>query len=127
MAAVTPAEGIAVTELFLSEVIRYMELTKNLPMQTDVMDALDKLTTKISRSHEKLEEDSKIIRKTVTEFSLPSSSSSIYSKNSSQSWSSIVSSGVASKASTTIKPKPTINKNTEIIVRLNESEQKQVL
>jgi len=118
---------MAVTELWLSEVIRYMELTKNLPMQTDVMDALDKLTTKISSSHEKLEEDTTIIRKTITEFSLPSSSSSVYSKNSSQSWSSVVSSGVASKASTIMKPKPTINKNTEIIVRLNDSEQKQVL
>lgn len=119
---------MVVTELFPGEVIRYMELTKNLPMQTDAMNVLDKLTTKISRSHEKLEEDSTIIRKIIIEFSLPSSSSSsIYSKNSSQSWSFIVSFGVASKASTIRKPKPTVNKNTEIIVRLNDSEKKQAL
>jgi hypothetical protein len=92
------------------------------------MDAIDKLTAKVNRNHEKIEEDTAVIRKTITEFSLPSfSPSSIYSENSFQSWSSIVSSGGASRASTTTKLKPAINKNTEIIVRLNDSEQKQVM
>jgi hypothetical protein len=65
------------------------------------MDAIDKLTVMVNRNHEKIEEDTTMIRKTITDFSLPSSSpSSIYSKNSSQSWSSIVSSGGSSRAST---------------------------
>jgi len=118
----------AITKQWLNEVARYLELTRNQPTQINVMDAIDKLTAKVNRNHKKIEEDTAVIRKTVTKFSLPSfSPSSIYSKNSSQSWSSIVSSGGASRASTTTRLKPAINKNIEIIVRLNDSEQKQVM
>jgi hypothetical protein len=60
---------MAVTEQWLSEVARYLELTRNLPRQTDVMDAIDKLIAKVNRNHEKIEEDTTLIRKTVTESS----------------------------------------------------------
>lgn len=58
------------------------------------MNAIDKLTAKVNRIHEKIEEDITVIRKTMTELSLFFSSPSlIYFKHSSQSWSSIVSFG----------------------------------
>lgn len=108
---------MAIIERYLTMVATYLEREKNSPTTTEVLDAIDKLTVKVSRNHEKIEEDTTVIRKKMTDFSSsPPSSSSATSTT--RSWAS-----VASRPPS--PPKATISKDTEIIVRLNDSTKKQ--
>lgn len=113
---------IEATEELLKGVIDYLERSKDQTTQGDLLDAIDKLTIKIGRSHEKIEENTTVIRNSVTELSstISTSPSTYSSKASPRSWAT-----VASAAST--HPKAHINKETEVIVRLNDTDKKQEL
>ncbi|MCJ1460828.1 hypothetical protein MMC28_011210 [Mycoblastus sanguinarius] len=84
------------------------------------MDAFDKFAIKTNRNQERIEEDITVIKKAVTEIS---------STSSRKTWSSVVSSlpGGVQTVHRVPKPKPAINKETEIIVRLNDNEKNQKL
>lgn len=60
---------MAIIERYLTMVATYLEREKNSPTTTEVLDAIDKLTVKVSRNHEKIEEDTTVIRKRMTDFS----------------------------------------------------------
>ena len=107
----------------LTEAIDFIEKSNSNPQFTEVLDAVDKLTAKVGRNHEKIEENTTITRTLVKEISSslsssPSSSKLSTSSSSTRSWAAVAA---------VPRPKPTINKDTEIVVRLNDSEKKQVL
>ncbi|KAG7001977.1 hypothetical protein G7Y79_00030g065100 [Physcia stellaris] len=85
-----------------------------------MMDAMDKMTAQFSRGHAKMEESNAMIRHGITEIttSLKSSSTSTI-KAGPRNWAAVAAAPPA--------PRTTANKNTEIIVRLNDSEKKQQL
>lgn len=112
---------IATTEQWLHAVIDYLEQTKNQTNQIEILEAIDKLTAKVSRNHENIEENTTVIRKTITDLSSHTSSSPFNTSLSPKSWSSIA----AQPAKPA--PKPAINKDTEVIVRLNDKDKKEEL
>ena len=109
-----------VIEGWLTAVVTYLEDTQFAPIQRDMMDAMDKMTAQFSRGHAKMEESNAMIRHGITEIttSLKSSSSPTI-KAGPRNWAAVAAAPPA--------PRTTANKNTEIIVRLNDSEKKQQL
>ena len=55
--------------------IDYLEKAKSLTMQTKVMKVINRLIIKIERSHEKIEENTTIIRNQIADIATISSSS----------------------------------------------------
>ena len=85
-----------IAEHLLQTMIDYLIRTKNQITQSDVLGAIDKLSTTVGRNHEKIDENTTAMRKTIADFSAsssPLSSSSLASKASTRSWASIASYG----------------------------------
>lgn len=88
LARVQKKKSISITsiELYFSELIRYINFIKNLLIQTNIINALNKLIIKINCNYKKLKKDITIIRKIIIEFLFQFFFFfSIYSKNNLQS------------------------------------------
>ena len=117
-----------VIEQLLNAVITYVERVKNGPTSDHLLSVIDKLTTIVDRNHETIKKNTIVIRKTITDifffffftfFALSETRFWFFILFSSQERILIIVS--------TIKLKLKLNKETKIVIRLNNKEKKQEL
>lgn len=117
---------LSVVETLLKETSSFLERIKEEPMQKEILDAVQKLAFSTDAHHRKAEQDLTVIKSTVNNIRPNSSSTSLPSNlPGSRSYASMLQ---GSTSQTLLLPaKPTINKEQEIIVRLNDQSQKATL
>lgn len=105
-----------IIEAWLHAYVSYLEQTKNQPTHGEVMDAIDKMSSKLSRGQDKTEEGIAAIKSSINE----ANTRNVTAPNKAgKSWASVAATPAP------ISPKPAANKETEIIVRLNDKDKKQ--
>ena len=122
----TPPQGVI--EQLLNAVITYVERVKNGFTSGHLLSAIDKLAAIVGRNHETIEKNTTVIRKAITDIFFSSFSISL-ALSGTRSWFFILffSQGRIPIAASAIKLKPKLNKETEIVIRLNNKEKKQEL
>ena len=116
---------LSVVETLLKEMPSFLERIKEEPMQKEILDAVQKLAFSNNAHHQKADQDLTVIKSTVSNIR-PSSPPTLPSNlPGSRSYASMLQ-GSSSQA-LLLPAKPTINKEQEIIVRLNEKNQKAIL
>ena len=105
---------------WLVEIMKYLKRAKNLTSQKKTMNAIDRLTTKMKRDHERIVKNTIVIRSQIAEIS---SSFSFDIINALKTWIAMTTKTITSIS----KSKSIINKDTKIIMRLNDSITRQKL
>ena len=109
-----------VVQEWLKAYLTYLEDTQFSPANGELVKAIDSMTSQYNRSQSKMEESNAIIRHGITELTTSlKSSSPLTNKAGPRNWAAV--------AATPPAPRTTVNKNTEIIVRLNDADKKQQL
>lgn len=117
---------LSVVETLLKEMSSFLERIKEEPMQKEILHAVQKLAFSTDAHHRKAEQDLTVIKSTVNNIRPNFSSTSLPSNlPSSRSYASMLQ---GSTSQTLLLPaKATINKEQEIIVRLNDQNEKATL
>ena len=117
---------LSVVETLLKETSSFLERIKEEPMQKEILDAVQKLAFSTDAHYRKTDQDLTVIKSTVSNIRPSSSPTSLPSNlPGSRSYASMLQ---GSTSQTLLLPaKPTINKEQEIIVRLNDQNQKAIL
>lgn len=102
----------------------YLQKAQEEPMQREILEAVQKISFNTTQHHHRVDKNFTIVKASIENQSMPLSSSSHFGNAiKPRSYTSLLQE-ISPTATSSIPPKPVINKDLEIVVRLNSPEQK---
>lgn len=119
---------LSIVETLLKDTIAYLEKAKEEPKQIEILEAIQKMSLNALQHHQRTEENFTIVKSSISNAHIfqPQSSKSPNTTGT-KTYASLLHNLHSPQSIPPNPTRPTINKDLEIVVRLNSSEQKAIL